>query len=81
MIGLGIGLILRLQKYLPRRALLDIYRAFVRPHLDYGDPLYDNPGTLSFMQGLKSVQYNAALAITSCIRGTSRERLYAELGV
>ena len=29
---------------------------------------------------IKSVQYNAALAITGAIRGTSKEKLYQELG-
>ena len=26
---------------LPRSALLTIYKSFIRPHLDYGDILYD----------------------------------------
>ena len=26
---------------LPRQALVTIYKAFVRPYLDYGDVLYD----------------------------------------
>ena len=30
---------------------------------------------------MESVQYNAALAITGAIRGTSREKLYQELGL
>ena len=29
---------------------------------------------------MESVQYNAALAITGTVRGTSREKLYQELG-
>ena len=33
----GIGIITRLRAYLPRTSLLTIYKAFVRPHLDYGD--------------------------------------------
>ena len=28
---------------------------------------------------MESIQYNAALAITGAIRGTSREKLYQEL--
>ena len=34
-----------------------------------------------FSRKIESVQYNAALAITGCIRGTNRERLYSELGL
>ena len=30
---------------------------------------------------MKSIQYNAAVAITGAIRGTSREKLYQELGL
>ena len=33
----GIGLITRLHRYLPRNSLLTIYKAFIIPHLDYGD--------------------------------------------
>ena len=33
-----------------------------------------------FTDKIESVQYNAALAITGCIRGTSEEKLYNELG-
>ena len=72
---------MRLRKSLSRDTLLTIYKAFVRPHLDYGDIIYDNPGNISFTQKIEPVQYNAALAITGCIRGTSRENLYCELGL
>ena len=34
-----------------------------------------------FCQKLETIQYNAALAITGAIRGTSTERLYQELGL
>ena len=36
-----IGLLQKLQKTLPRPVLMTIYKAFVRPHLDYGDIIYD----------------------------------------
>ena len=36
-----IGLLRKLSNLLPRQALVTIYQAFVRPHLDYGDVLYD----------------------------------------
>ena len=41
---------------------------FIRPHLDYGDIIYDQAYNLSFHQKLESIQYNAALAITGTIR-------------
>ena len=36
-----IGLLRKLQKTLPRPALMTMYKAFVRPHLDYGNQIYD----------------------------------------
>ena len=69
----SIGLIRKLiRNFLPRPSLLQIYKPFVTPHLDYGDITYDK--TFS-----ESIQYNAALAGT--IRGTSREKTYSELGL
>ena len=37
----GIGIIKKLQSKLPRNAPLTIYKSFIRPHLDYGDIVYD----------------------------------------
>ena len=76
-----IGLLRKLQNILPRSALLAIYKCFIRPHLDYGDIIYDQAYNLSFLQKLESIQYNAALAITGTIRGSSREKLYQQLGL
>ena len=76
-----IGIIKKLQNTLPRQALLTIYKSFVRPHLDYGDTIYDQPYKDSFCQKLESYQYNAALAITGAIRGTSKTKIYNELGL
>ena len=76
-----IGLLRKLKNLLPRTALIKIYKAFVRPHLDYGDILYDQAFNLSFQQKLESIQYRACLAITGAIRGTSREKIYQELGL
>ena len=76
-----IGLIRRLSVCLPRKALLTIYKSFVRPHLDYDDILYDKPGNLNFESKTEKVQYKACIAITGAIQGTSRERLYDELGL
>ena len=76
-----IGLLRKLQNLLPRTALITIYKAFVRPHLDYGDILYYQAFNLPFQQKLESIRYTACLAITGTIRGTSREKIYQELGL
>ena len=75
----GIGIIRRLYKIFPRASLVNIYRAFVRLHLDYGDIIYDNSSNATFSQMIESVQYNAALAIKGAIHGSSRDKLYQEL--
>ena len=69
----------KLQNNLHRAPLVTVYKSFVRPHLDYGDILYDQAFNNFFHERLESIQYNAALAITGAVRGSSREKLYQEL--
>ena len=76
-----IGLLRKLHNILSRSALLTIYKSFIRPHLDYDDIIYDQAYNTSFHQKLELLQCNACLAITGAIRGTSREKLYEELGL
>ena len=71
---------MRLYNLLPRASLVNIYRAFVRPLLDYGHIIYDNSSNATFSQMIESVQYNVALAITGAIHGSSRDKFYQELG-
>ena len=75
------GLLCKLQKFLLRPSLITICKSFRRSHLDYGDIVYDQAYNVSFHQNTESIQYNAALAITGAIRGTSREKLYHEFGL
>ena len=70
-----------MENCLLKPTLLQIYKSFVRPHLDYGDIIYDKAFIGYFQKKLESIQYNAALAITGAIRGTSREKIYSELGL
>ena len=58
-----------------------MYKSFIRPHLDYGDILYDQTFNNSFHERLELIQYNVALAITGAIRSSSREKVYQELGI
>ena len=63
-----IGHITRLRRYLQRNSLLTIYKAFIRPHVDYGDVVSDYPGNACFVQKLESVQYNTSLTVTGCFQ-------------
>ena len=62
-----IVLIKKLQPIISRAALLTIYMSFLRPHLDYGDVIYDSAFKESFRNKLGSIQYNAPLPITGAI--------------
>ena len=63
------------RKYiLLRKSLITIYKAIIRPHLDYGDILYDQPNNAAFCQKIESFQYKAVLAITGAIQGVSQEK-------
>ena len=75
-----IGLLRKLRDTLPKTLLITIFKSFVRPHLDYGDIIYDRAYNTSLQQNIESIQYNPALAIRGAVRGISREKLYQELG-
>ena len=51
-----IGLLRKLQNTLPRTSLITIFESFIRPHLDYGDIIYDQAYNSSFHQNFESVQ-------------------------
>ena len=76
-----VSLLQKLQNVLPRITLVIIYKAFVRPHLEYGDTLYDQAFNNSFHNRLESIQYYPCLAKTGALRGTPRKRLYQGLGL
>ena len=85
-----IGILKFLSNYLPIKTLDQVYKMYVRPHLDYGDVIYHIPQSQSIfsystslhplMERIEQVQYQAALAITGCWRGSNRNKIYDELG-
>ena len=78
----GIGMIKYLSKYVSRDVLDQIYKLYVRPHLDYGDIIYhrhDPDKIQNFTTRLEQAQYSAALAVTGAWRGSNRQKLYKEL--
>ena len=76
-----VGLSRKLRNLLPRTKLITIYKAFIRPHLDYDDVLYDQAFNSSFKEKLESIQNNVCMALTGAISGTSKEKIYQELGL
>ena len=78
----GTALLLRnLSNKLPRQGLVTIYKAFIRPHLDYGDILYDKPNNETFINKIEKAQYDTVLEITGAIRWTPREKLNLALNI
>ena len=91
-----IGTIKYLNKYLPLKTLILMYKSLVRPHFDYCDVIFHippddngifdninvpvNESLNSLMAKIESIQYKSALAITGTWKGTSRLKLYNELG-
>ena len=79
-----------MNKFLPFKTLNQIYKSLVLSHLDYCDiifhilPVMRAPPlglTLpDLMDTLECVQYQAGLAVTGAWKGTSRIKLYEELG-
>ena len=62
------------------RLKLDLaYKLYVRPHLEYGDVIY-HQRSADLMSALKSVQYQTGLIVAGCWKGTSKFKLYKELG-
>ena len=50
MVNKTIGLLRKLQNILRVPSLLTIFKSFIRPHLDYGDIIYDQAYNPSFQQ-------------------------------
>ena len=44
-----------LQAFLLRQSLVTVYKALIRPHLDYGDIIYDQTYNNSFHQKMESI--------------------------
>ena len=75
----GVSMLKYLSKYVNRNVIDLSHKLHVRPHLDYGDVIYHNQRD-DLMKLIEQVQYKAALNVSGCCQGTSREKLYDELG-
>ena len=86
----GIGILKSLNQYLPTKILDQIYKMYIRPHLDFCDIIYHEPTTLNsfdssinlryLMNTVERIQYHAALSITGAWQGTNLDKIYEELG-
>ena len=68
-----------LSMFVTRKVLDQVYKMYVRPHLDYGDVIFHDQVKDS-MGILEAIQYKAGLIVSGCWRGTNRVKLYKELG-
>ena len=87
----GLGLMKQLKKWVSFNTLEVIYKMYVRPHLDYGDMVYDNGEVLkngliplsissSLLRRVESLQYEAARIVSGAWDKTSKDKLYDNLG-
>ena len=78
----GSGIIHFLSKYVSWNVLDQIYKLYVRPHLDYGAIIYhrhDPEFKVEFTKRLEYTQYSAALSVSGALQGTNTDKLYEEL--
>ena len=68
----SVVLLRRLRNFLPRTTLITIHKAFIWPHLKYGDVLCDQAFNNLFKEKVESVTYNTCLALTIAIRSASK---------
>ena len=66
-------------RHVHRDVLDQMYKLYVRPHLDYGDVIYHNQKFYR-MSRLESTQCDTALAVSGAWRGTSTDKILEELG-
>ena len=66
-----VGHIRRFSVNVRRKALLTIYKSFIRTHLDYGNILFDKPKNKYFQNKSEKVQDGSCLAIFGVIQRTS----------
>ena len=71
------GLFRKLQNILPKSLLIMIYKRSIRPHIHDSVIYYDLP----LNKKLESIQYIAVLTLIRAIIGSSRKKLYQDLGV
>ena len=72
----GFDLLRKLSTLLPRQNLLTIYKFVIKPHLDYGNVMYNQPLNEALSNRIKSVQFKVGLATTgSTKQESSREIL------
>ena len=86
----GLGIIKILSRFLSIKTLDQIFKMYVRPHLDFCDVIFHIPNITNpfdssinlnyLMKTLERIQYHAALAITGTWKGTNLSKIYEELG-
>ena len=86
----GLGLMRQLKKWVSHEVLVNIYVMYIRPNFDYADIIYHKAENINEtfykdnsnlqMKQIEQIQYEAARISTGAWKGTSREKLYKNLG-
>ena len=70
-----IEMLKKLSIYLTRHSLVTLYKAFIRPHLDYANIIYDKLNNTNICNKIENIQCNTAPAVTGAIRGSSKKKI------
>ena len=88
----SIGVMKQVKKWVDTKSLENIYKLYVRPHLEYGDLVFEisdlnKTETFSLRNtnehistDIESIQYQAARIVSGAWKGSSIVKLYAMLG-
>ena len=77
----GIHLLSKTTAYFTSNILTDYLQVVYKTTFGLQWRVYDQLSNNAFSNKLETAQYNATLAITGAIKGTSRKKLYQELGL
>ena len=77
-----ISLLRKLQNNSSRAPLVTIYKSHLRPHLDYGNILYDQTFNNSFIKGSNDSILCSTYHTRHCtVKASSRGKIYQKLGL
>ena len=68
-----------IQKLVPRKTLVNLYKTMVRPVIEYACAVYDNLNLYETVR-LERIQRNAALIVTGAFTRTATDKLLEDLG-
>ena len=88
----SLGVMKQMKKWIGKKSLENLYMLYTRPHIEYGDLVFDNadlnkPDVFTSRNSndkistdIESIQYQAARIVSGAWKGSSQQKLYKILG-